>query len=102
MSKLHWIMETSLLKTLANKHQTSVSKEAKRLRTTVDTDQGPRKCLQIKVERKRKAPLVARFGGIPLVRKIKANLIDRDIRSWRPKGTELIKRLLSDECEIGG
>src|SRR5438876_4536385 len=33
LHKLEWIWQTSMLKTLANKHKTSVNKVAKRLRT---------------------------------------------------------------------
>ncbi|WP_421433005.1 group II intron reverse transcriptase/maturase [Solwaraspora sp. WMMB335] len=35
--RLHWVMETSLLKTLANKHRSSVSKMARKYKTTIDS-----------------------------------------------------------------
>jgi group II intron reverse transcriptase/maturase len=47
LSYLHWTMETSLLKTLANKNKTSVGTISKRLGGTVQTPEGPRKCLSL-------------------------------------------------------
>jgi len=60
--KLHWVMRTSLLKTLAHKHRCSVAKMARRYQAMVVTPHGLMKCLQITVPRDGKAPLVARFG----------------------------------------
>src|SRR2546423_7399928 len=69
-NKLHWVAETSLLKTLAGKHRSTVTKMAKRYKATIETIYGPRKCLQVVVQRRdNKKPLVAHFGGIPLQRK---------------------------------
>jgi len=44
--RLHWVMETSLLKTLADKHRSSVTKMARKYKATIDTPHGPRKCLE--------------------------------------------------------
>ncbi len=72
LGKLHWVMQTSLLKTLAGKHRSSVSKMARKYKTTIDTPEGPRTALQCVVERDGgRKPLVARFGGIPLKRQKK-------------------------------
>src|SRR5256712_2171372 len=60
---IRWTMETSLLKTLACKNQTSVMKETKRLQSTIETPEGPRKCLKLVIHREKKTPLVAIFGG---------------------------------------
>ena len=49
-----WTMETSLLKTLASKNQTSVMKESKRLKATAKTSEGPRKCLKVTIPREGK------------------------------------------------
>ncbi len=40
-------METSLLKTLADKHRSSVTKMAGKHKATIDTPHGPRKCLEV-------------------------------------------------------
>ncbi|HEV2084573.1 MAG TPA: reverse transcriptase domain-containing protein, partial [Gemmatimonadales bacterium] len=77
LNRLHWVMETSLLKTLAGKHSSSVAKMARKYKATIDTPYGSRVCFQTTVERgEGKKPLVARFGGIPLRRQKKAVLVD--------------------------
>jgi group II intron reverse transcriptase/maturase len=101
LGKLRWIMETSLLRTLANKHKTSVGKLWRKHRSMVQTPNGPRRCLAATHPRPGKEPLVARFGGMPLCRKATAVLRDQ-VPIRRPRRTELIKRLLADECEVCG
>ena len=66
--KLHWIMRSSLLKTLAHKHKCSVTKMVRKYRASIETPYGQMKCLEKIVVREGKKPLVARFGGIPLRR----------------------------------
>jgi group II intron reverse transcriptase/maturase len=102
LNKLHWVMQVSLLKTLASKHKTSVNETAKKYKTIVQTPDGPRKCIEVRVEREGKKPLIAQFGGIPLRRKEGAVLHDQTTMRYSPKRTELIQRLLADECEICG
>jgi Type II intron maturase len=51
LSYLKWIMETSMTKTLARKLRISVRKVYKRFASTLQTPDGPRKVLQVKVER---------------------------------------------------
>jgi group II intron reverse transcriptase/maturase len=101
LSKLHWVMRTSLLKTLANKYRATVTKMAKRYRDTVDTEFGPRKVLKVVVRREEKKPLVAVFGGIPLRTSKVAKISDRVIRLGF-SSCELIQRLLADRCEMCG
>jgi Type II intron maturase len=100
LSRLLWVMETSLLKTLANKHRSSVSTMARRYATTVDTPYGPRKCFEARVERSGRKPLVARFGGIPLRRQRTAVIADRAPVPGIVRHKELVTRLLADRCEI--
>jgi group II intron reverse transcriptase/maturase len=103
LNRLHWVMETSLLKTLAGKHGSSVAKMARKYKATVDTPYGSRVCFQTTVERgEGKKPLVARFGGIPLRRQKKAVLIDRSPVLFTTSGNELIHRLLTGRCEVCG
>lgn len=103
LGKLHWVMETSLLKTLANKHKTTVAKMAARYKTTIETPYGPRKCLQITVQRDgNRKPLIAQFGGIPLRRKKTAILVDKEPIHFKVERNELLQRLLADRCEICG
>ncbi|HEY8980869.1 MAG TPA: reverse transcriptase domain-containing protein [Streptomyces sp.] len=100
LNKLHWTMETSLLKTLAHKHRSTVRKMSRKYRATVETPHGPRRCLQVTVERgEGKKPLVTRFGGIPLKRERTATLSDvRPVSA--PDYNELIRRLLAECCEL--
>ncbi len=64
LGKLRWVMETSMLKTLAGKHRSTVTKTARKYKSMIETPEGPRTCFQVTVERDRgRKPLVARFGG---------------------------------------
>jgi group II intron reverse transcriptase/maturase len=104
LTRLRWVVETSLLKTLAAKHDSTVTKIAAKYKAKIETPHGPRTCFQATVERGGgRKPLVARFGGIPLKRQKKAVLQDRQPGRWastRPK--ELVLRLLTGECEMCG
>jgi len=102
LSKLKWVMETSLLKTLAHKHKASVAQMVKKYATSAWTQHGPRRCLEVTIEREGRKPLVARFGALPLRRNGKKIIIDQATATWTSKRTELVKRLLADECEICG
>ena len=101
LGRLQWVMEWSLAKTLANKHQTTSRRIFRRYKSTIQTEYGPRACLKVEVQRgDGKRPLVAQFGGIPLKRKRQAVLADQQPGRYRSGRTELIKRLLADECEL--
>jgi group II intron reverse transcriptase/maturase len=101
LGRLHWVMETSLLKTLAGKHRSTVSAMARKYRAAVDTPAGRRKCLQVTIERDRgRKPLVTRFGGIPLTRRRTAVLTDQRPVMASARRNELILRLLAGRCEI--
>jgi group II intron reverse transcriptase/maturase len=101
LHKLHWTMQMSLLKTLAAKHKTSVSEIARKYRTKIDTPHGIRTCLEARIEREGKKPLIRRFGGIPLKHKSQAILVDQQ-PDYAPSHVELVARLLAEECEICG
>ena len=102
-SKLHWIMEGSLLKTLAFKHRSTMKKMKKKYQSeTEDKRTGKTlKCLKVVVERGEKRPLIAQWGGISLVHQRHAVIVDTpyQVRGGR---TELLKRLLADKCELCG
>ncbi len=102
-SKLNWVCETSLLKTLAGKHKSSVVAMARKYKATTETTNGPKKCLKVVVQRgKDKKPLVAQFGGIPLQRKQEAILVDHQPQFSMTNRNELLKRVLADQCELCG
>ena len=102
LSKLHWVMRSSLLKTLAHKHKSSVAKMTRKYATTIKTPEGPRKCLEVQVLREGKKPLIARFGGIPLCVNRGAILQDRPLARRSMSRTELVQRLLAEACESCG
>jgi group II intron reverse transcriptase/maturase len=102
LHRLRWVMETSMLKTLAGKHHSTVGKMAARFRAKIDTPHGPRTCFEASLVREGKKPLVARFGGIPLKRQKTAFLTDRLLTGPIYPTRELIKRLLAGRCELCG
>jgi len=97
LDALRWVMETSMLKTLAAKHKSTVAAMARKYKAVIDTPHGSRTCFQVSVPREGKEPLVARFGGIPLKRQLTAVIDDR--RPPRMTGNELIRRILAGQCE---
>jgi len=102
LNRLQWVMLTSMLKTLAAKHRSTVTKMAREYQATIVTPHGPRVCFQASTERAGRSPLVARFGGIPLKRQKKAVLVDREPvqATGRRKGSELLARLSKGRCEL--
>ncbi len=98
---LKYTMETSLLKTLAHKNRTTVVKTLKRLKATTETPFGPRKSLKLTIQREGKKPLVATFGGLSLKRKDTA-IKDQATRPYIRTRSELVERLLKNECEVCG
>src|ERR1700739_3431177 len=94
-------METSLLKTLAGKHRSTAGKMARKHKAFTAPPAGPRKVLQVVIERDRgRKPLVARFGGIPLRRVRTAVLTDQRPVMASAQRNELIHRLLAGRCEL--
>ena len=104
MNRLHWVMRDSLLKTLADKHKSTKRRMALKYSAKVVTPAGPRKCLQVVIPREGKPPLVARFGGISLSRRVRPILnqtADTGRHNWINR-VEIVQRLLADHCEICG
>ena len=99
LKRLRWAAETSMLKTLAAKHESSVTKMARKYKAMIATPHGPRTCFQATVERAGKKPLVARFGGIPLKRQKKAVIEDR-LPAPPASRKELVTRLRAGWCEL--
>jgi group II intron reverse transcriptase/maturase len=99
---LRWIMERSLTKTLGHKNKISVNKVWHRYRATWQTPAGPRRGLQVTVERgPGKRPLVARWGGVSLARRTTRVVLKEDLPTiWRKRPAELIDRLMAGRCEL--
>jgi group II intron reverse transcriptase/maturase len=100
LHRLRWVMETSMLKTLARKHRSSVSKMAAKHKAKIQTPHGPRTCFEASIVRDGRNPLVARFGGIALKRQKQAVIVDRQPHRPLYPHKELIKRLLKGQCEL--
>ena len=102
LNELRWIMEKSLLKTLAEKHKTSVRKLAKQYQKTIQTPYGSLRCFEMQVLSKKK-PQIVRFGDTTLRRKKRpiAGELYRD-SYIKCRHTELIDRLLANQCEYCG
>ena len=97
---LRWHAETSMLKTLAAKHKSTVTKMAARHQAKVITGDGPRTCYEARRKRKGKPDLVARFGGIILRQDRRAVITDPAPVPVRVPRTELLARLRKRECEL--
>lgn len=104
LHKLKYVMQRSLVKTLARKFRLRVPQVYRRYRAVLHTDRGPRAGLQVVIERDRgRKPLVAQWGGISLARKtMVGKLDDNPTQVWNSARSEIITRLLADTCEICG
>jgi len=100
LNRLTWVMETSMLRTLAAKHNSSVAKMARKHKAKIETPEGIRTCFEAKVERQGRKPLVARFGGLPLKRDKQAVISDRQPSQVTYPRRELVKRFLTGKCEL--
>ena len=100
LSTLCWYAQTSMLKTLAAKHKSTVAKMAARYKAKAITGHGPRTCHEARRHRQGKKDLVARFGGIPLRQDRRAVIRDpAPARTGYPR-KELIHRLRKRWCEL--
>jgi hypothetical protein len=100
LNTLRWNAETSMLKTLADKHNSTVAKMAARYGTTIETSNGTRRCFEARVARQGKKDLVARFGGIPLRRNRLAEISDPAPVAMGPRRKELAQRVTRRWCEL--
>jgi group II intron reverse transcriptase/maturase len=100
LNTLRWYAETSLLKTLAAKHQSTVSKMASRHKVKTVTRDGPRTCYEARQKRQGKPDLVSRFGGIILRQNRRAVISDPAPDPAPYPRKELVRRLRMRECEL--
>jgi group II intron reverse transcriptase/maturase len=103
VSRLHdlqWNAETSMLKTLALKHRSTVTKMAARHKAKIETSDGLRTCFEARKHREGRKDLVARFGGITLRQNRRAVIRDPVPGPPLYPRKELIRRLRKRECEL--
>lgn len=103
LAKLKYVMQTSMLKTLAAKHQTSVKVMADKYRVEAFDPASEQRltAYRVQVVRPGKYPLFAQFGGFSLQRQDK-EINDQPSRNRNGKHTEILERLLADQCENCG
>jgi len=102
LSKLKWVMETSLTKTLASKHKMTVPKVYEKYGAKLVVDGKEYKGLQAKIPREEKEPLVATWGGVSLSWDSKATIEEKPLRVKWGSRSELVRRLLTEVCEWCG
>jgi group II intron reverse transcriptase/maturase len=103
VSRLHdlqWNAETSMLKTLAAKHRSTVTKMAARHKAKIETSDGLRTCFEARKHREGRKDLIARFGGIILRQDRRAVITDPAPGPALYPRKELIRRLRKRECEL--
>jgi group II intron reverse transcriptase/maturase len=100
LDDLRWNAQTSMLKTLAAKHHSSVAAMAARYKAEATTADGPRACFEARRTRQGRKDLVARFGGIPLKQNRRAVIADPAPVPVHPPRRELVHRLRRRRCEL--
>ena len=100
LTTLRWNAESSMLRTLARKHRSSVTKMAARHKAKIETSDGLRTCFEARKHREGKKDLVARFGGITLRQDRRAVIRDPTPAPAAYPRKELVKRLRTRECEL--
>jgi group II intron reverse transcriptase/maturase len=100
LNTLHWNAMTSMLKTLAAKHHSTVSKTAAKHKAKVETSDGLRTCFEARRHREGKKDLVARFGGITLRQDRRAVIRDPAPAPAAYPRKELVRRLRKRDCEL--
>lgn len=102
LNKLKYMMEVSLVKTLANKYKTTCTKIYRKYGTTIKTDEGDRKVIMVKRERKQNKPLIAYFGGVSLKWNKWVSISEHNTEPIWSSRSELTERLKAQECELCG
>jgi group II intron reverse transcriptase/maturase len=99
---LRWVMETSMLKTLAGKHRITVRQAAARYKAKIATPRGPRTCFEAQLDRGSRKPLTARFGDAQLTRDKQARVADLGVIPPVYPRKELLARVAAGKCELCG
>jgi group II intron reverse transcriptase/maturase len=103
LSHLKYVMEVSLVQTLAKKYKTTCPMIYQRYGATMDTKAGPRRVLRVTIERDPpKSPLTTYFGGVSLQWNQWACLNDAPTKPVWSGRSEVVERLLAQICELCG
>ncbi len=98
MSKIRDVYEESLIKTLACKHR--MNRSTVKRKYTLYTADG-KKVIGVKTAREGKDPLIASYGKKP-IRQNRNVILTDNTPTRRIQRTEILQRLLHDECELCG
>jgi AI2M/AI1M-like, HNH endonuclease/Type II intron maturase len=102
LSRLKRVMELSLAQTLAHKFKTSRAAIFRRYKTTRTTPDGTYRVLEVVIERgPDQPPLTTYFGGISLRWNKWVSISDIVEPIWSGR-SEVVQRLLAQQCEICG
>ena len=102
LPKVYRVMRISLAKTLAGKHNLTLSQVFRTYQGIVSTMHGDLKVLRATLPRPGREPLVAEFGGLEVRwRKACPNCDPSTTVKWNRR-SELVKRLLVNVCELCG
>ncbi|MDR0626972.1 MAG: hypothetical protein LBG11_06900 [Bifidobacteriaceae bacterium] len=102
LGRLRWVLQTSMLKTLASKHRSTVTKTAAKHRAKVITRHGPRTCFEARLDRSPRPPLTSRFGEVPLRRDKTARIVDPGPQGLAHPRKEIVRRIQRGRCEWCG
>lgn len=102
LGQLKHTIEVSLVKTLARKYKTTCTKIYRRYGTIIKTDEGDRKVILVKYERKSKPQLVTYFVGVSLKWNRWVSIGEQQAHRIWSNRSELVERLKAEECELCG
>ena len=102
LGRIRWVLETSLVHTLAGKHRCSAASLWRKHKVKVQAEHGYVNAFQMQFQREGRPPLIAQFGGLSLRRR--EFIPTGDIRRGMvlAKTTDLIQRIHATECQICG
>ncbi|HLG75640.1 MAG TPA: group II intron reverse transcriptase/maturase, partial [Ktedonobacteraceae bacterium] len=103
LARLHWVMQQSAVRTLANKYRLRPRVIFRRYRALIETPYGKRRCLQtVEQAAGGKKPRRAHFGGIPLRRNGHALISEYIPTPFQYHRKELIRNMRADTCMLCG
>ena len=103
LSRLHWVMMTSLLKTLAGKYGSSVSKMAHKYKATVETRTGHASASRPGSNARAAGSHWSHGSVVSLYDGRRTQSWVDSVRALAPQGRkELVSRLLAGRCEMCG
>lgn len=102
LNEVGWVVTASLLKTLAGKYKSTVSKMNKKYRNQMEVAGKTYRVYTVRIDRKGKEPLIAHYGAIPLKRDPKPASIKDELPKFGTNRSELIDRMMTNECEMCG